>query len=95
MATLTVYGREYCHLCSDMVEALDALRPVYGFTLEVVDVDRDEALERRYGALVPVLVADGAEICHFFLDRGALDVFLASAQAEGGPTLKTRGLSAS
>jgi glutaredoxin len=79
MAALTVYGREYCHLCSDMVEALEALQPRYGFTLEVVDVDEDEALEQRYGTLVPVLVAGGEEICHYFLDPAALDAYLASA----------------
>jgi glutaredoxin len=84
MATLTVYGREYCHLCSDMVEALEALRPAYGFTLQVVDVDQDEALEQRYGTLVPVLVADGEEICHYFLDREALDAHLARRQLNVG-----------
>lgn len=82
MTTLTVYGREYCHLCSDMVEALEALRPGYGFRLEVVDVDRDEALERRYGTLVPVLAVDGEEICHYFLDRDALDAYFAGVIAE-------------
>lgn len=76
---LTVYGREYCHLCSDMVEALEALQPRYGFVLEVVDVDEDDALEQRYGTLVPVLMAEGKEICHYFLDPAALDAYFASA----------------
>jgi len=82
MTVLTVYGREYCHLCSDMVEALEALRGRYAFTLEVVDVDEDEALEQRYGSLVPVLAADGEEICHYFLDPAALDAYFARAMAE-------------
>lgn len=70
---LTVYGREYCHLCHDMVAALEALQPVYGFRLEVVDVDDDEALEARYGEWVPVLVGeDGSEICHYHLDAAVL-----------------------
>lgn len=72
---LTVFGREYCHLCHDMVAALDALRPIYAFTLEVVDVDDDIALEQRYGHLVPVLVANGEEICHYHLDAAGLAAY--------------------
>jgi len=76
-AVLTLYGREYCHLCHDMVAALDALRPDYAFTLEVIDVDDDMALEQRYGHLVPVLVGNDEEICHYRLDLAALDAYFA------------------
>ena len=74
-AALTVYSREYCHLCHDMVAALDALRPLYAFSLEVIDVDDDAVLEQRYGHLVPVLVGNGEEICHYHLDPAALDAY--------------------
>lgn len=76
MPTLTVYGRPYCHLCEDMVEALRAWQVRWNFTLEVVDVDQDEELERRFGLLVPVLMVAGREICHYHLDAAALEVFL-------------------
>lgn len=43
-----------------------------------IDVDADEALEARFGALVPVLTdAAGAEICHYRLDEAALQARLA------------------
>jgi hypothetical protein len=72
-ARLTLYGRTYCHLCDDMVAALQKLQASMGFSLEVVDVDADPQIEARYGDLVPVLVdGEGAEICHYFLDLGAL-----------------------
>lgn len=74
-ATLTVYVREYCHLCHEMVAAIEALQPVYAFDLEVVDVDEDMALEQRYGNLVPVLTANGEEICRYHLDPAALDAY--------------------
>ena len=75
---LTVYGRAYCHLCEEMVQALECLRPELGFRLVVRDVDADEALEQRYGERVPVLVdAQGREICHYFLDESALRTRLA------------------
>lgn len=75
-AVLTVYGREYCHLCHDMVAALEALRPACAFELQVVDVDEDEELERRFGEKVPVLMAGERELCHYFLDPAALDAYL-------------------
>ena len=72
---LTVYVREYCHLCHEMVAAIEALQPAYAFDLEVIDVDEDLALESRYGNLVPVLTANDEEICHYYLDPAALDAY--------------------
>ncbi len=70
---LTLYGRRYCHLCEDMERALEPLQGELGFTLELVDVDGDAALDRKYGELVPLLAGpDGREICHYFLDVRAL-----------------------
>jgi len=74
---LTLYGRSYCHLCDEMLAALDALRGEFGFTVEVVDVDADAALEQRFGALVPVLMHAGAELCHYHLDAGKVRAYLA------------------
>jgi hypothetical protein len=51
-----------------------ALRPLlaeYGASLKVLDADRDPALE-RYDELVPVLLLNGEEICHYFLDEAKL-----------------------
>ena len=42
-----------------------------------LDVDADPALEARWGALVPVLLADGHQVCHYRLDTRALDAILA------------------
>jgi predicted thioredoxin/glutaredoxin len=36
--------------------------------LEVVDVDSDPQLERRYGLEVPVLLLDGTVVCRHRLD---------------------------
>jgi hypothetical protein len=77
---LVLYGRDYCHLCTDMIEALRPLGRTLGFRLTVVDVDDDPELERRYGDKVPLLEGAGEEICHYFLDRAALDAFLAKVR---------------
>lgn len=82
---LTVLSREYCHLCHDMVAALQALQGEAGFALQVVDVDLNPNLEQRYGEKVPVLLAGGQhlqqreplEICHYHLDVARLNAYLA------------------
>jgi len=61
--------REGCELCDHMLKDLEAL----GRTLElppvdVVDVDSDAELQRRYGLHVPVLLLDGAVVCRHRLD---------------------------
>ena len=75
-ARLTLYGRAYCHLCDEMLAALEELRGEFGFTVDVVDVDRDAALEQRYGSLVPVLTHAGAELCHYHLDAAKVRAYL-------------------
>ncbi|MDR2261743.1 MAG: glutaredoxin family protein [Azoarcus sp.] len=69
----TVLGRQWCHLCHDMVAALEPIAVRHGWRMEVLDVDEDPALEARWGELVPVLLADGVEICHYRLDPIAVD----------------------
>lgn len=82
---LTLYSREYCHLCHDMLAALEALRGEFAFTVEVLDVDLDPALEAKYDELVPVLEADGHELCHYFLDAAKVRAYLAAAARTAPP----------
>ena len=48
-----------------------------GFPVDELDVDADPALEARWGGLVPVLLVDGRELCHYRLDTGALAAVVA------------------
>ena len=73
---LTLYGRSHCHLCDEMLSALDPLRGEFGFGIDVVDVDTDADLERRFGDLVPVLMHVGNELCHYRLDAGKVRAYL-------------------
>ncbi len=75
--TLIVYGREECHLCQDMIASLHELQGRLHFQIELVDIDTDTELTARYGVRIPVLVADGEEICHYHLDPIALDAYFA------------------
>jgi thiol-disulfide isomerase/thioredoxin len=77
----TLYSRSYCHLCDDMLAALQAMQPAGArFEIIVVDVDADPALVARFDELVPVLFGDPAapELCHYFLDQQAVQRYLAA-----------------
>jgi thiol-disulfide isomerase/thioredoxin len=78
----TLYSRSYCHLCDDMLVALEALQSAtVRFTVSVIDVDADEALVARFDELVPVLFGrlDQPELCHYFFDEAAARRFLATS----------------
>jgi hypothetical protein len=83
----TLYGRAWCHLCDDMLAALQALAPPgRTFEVDVIDIDGPgiaPALLERFDELVPVLFgADLAapELCHYFLDVAAVQAYLAQAR---------------
>ena len=73
---LKLYGRSYCHLCDEMLAALEPLRDEFGFAIDVVDVDSDAALEQRFGTLVPVLMHADTELCHYHLDAAKVRAYL-------------------
>lgn len=78
---LTLMFREYCSLCHHMCAALQPYQAEYGFELQVFDVDEDPELEARYNELVPVLLHEGGEICHWHLDEAKLLAVLQNAKA--------------
>jgi len=49
--TLTLYFREYCSLCHDMLARLRPWQQQHGFAIDVVDVDADPVLEERFNEL--------------------------------------------
>ena len=81
----TLYSRSYCHLCDDMLQALQAFGVAPPYTVDVVDVDADPELVARYDELVPVLLGqkDGddepVQLCNYHLDPVALRAFLGTS----------------
>ena len=71
-ARLTLYVRQGCALCEDLLADLEGFQPQLGFELQIVDIDRDPVLRARYDTLVPVLTAGDQPVCHYFLDPVAL-----------------------
>ena len=80
---LTFYERAGCHLCEDMLLTLLEFRDELPFDLERVDVDDSSALADRYGHLVPVLALGEVEICHYHLDKRALERHVLGAGDRG------------
>ena len=68
MKRLTLLSRSYCHLCHEMELALRPIASELGFSVETLDVDADPELEARFNEMVPVLLHEGVELCHHFLD---------------------------
>jgi hypothetical protein len=75
-ARLTLYSRAWCHLCEDMLTALEGLRSVCTFEVAVVDIDGDPDLSARYDELVPVLEAEGLELSRYRLDEAKVREYL-------------------
>lgn len=59
-----------------MLEELHRLRGEFEFSVEEVDVDGALALHERFGEHVPVLVAEGRELCRHFLDAAIVRDYL-------------------
>ena len=68
----TLYGRKWCHLCDDMLAALEAMRPAWDFSVTVIDVDSDPMLEAKYDEIVPVLALGERELCRYRFDADAV-----------------------
>ncbi|HCV12825.1 MAG TPA: thioredoxin family protein [Candidatus Accumulibacter sp.] len=73
---LRLISRSYCHLCAEMEAALAPIATEFGVAVEVLDVDSDPALGALYDELVPVLLHDGVELCHYFLEAERVREYL-------------------
>ncbi len=72
-APLRLLTRTDCSLCETMRAALAALAARASLPpLEVIDVDADPELQRRYGLKVPVLLWGATPVCHYRLDEPEL-----------------------
>lgn len=59
MIRLTLLSRPGCQLCDEMRREVDALLAERPHHWEIVDVDSDPELARRYGDSIPILFVNG------------------------------------
>lgn len=70
MTQWVVLSRPECSLCEQLLtELAEELSPAAVARVQVVDVDQDPALARKYGHRIPVLLADDEFVCDYRLDR--------------------------
>lgn len=84
-ARLVVVTREGCGPCEEMLSELAALATRLPLPpIDVLDVDADPALARRFGLHVPVLLLGGTVVCRHRFDRAALERVLREGGARAG-----------
>jgi glutaredoxin len=83
MKTVRIYTRVGCHLCEEAERVVRAEQAADGgFHLELVDIDRDPELVRRYGVRVPVVAVDGEELFEYEVPADLLRARLGRARAD-------------
>jgi len=84
--TLTLLTRPECGLCEQMLQELSLLAREHPLPrVQLLDVDSDPLLQRRYGLKIPVLLLHEVPICSVQLDAAALLRALARAGRARGP----------
>jgi len=78
--TLIVYYRQGCHLCEQMVVSLSQQQTIYRaqveFTIEIIDIDDNPALVKKYNVDVPVVLYQNEVIFYHFFDEEAFQHLL-------------------
>lgn len=77
--TVTMYTKPGCHLCEKVEEVIFAVRQRVAFEYIKQNIQDDPELEKRYGALIPVVTVDGREIARYRLRPGQLEAALAQS----------------
>jgi glutaredoxin len=75
---VTVYTSADCHLCEDALAVLQQAEAEgeVEFDLQVVTIDGDAGLEKRYRAWLPVIEVDGRRAFTYEVDPAALQELL-------------------
>jgi glutaredoxin len=73
---VALYVAPGCHLCEAALEVLGRLRSDVPFALEIVDIEGDLELERRYRIDIPVVEIDGERALRYFVDEDELRALL-------------------
>jgi hypothetical protein len=77
MPQWTVYSRADCSLCEQLLDELaELVGPAAAAAVQVVDIEGNPELERKYGTRIPVLLADGEFVCAYRLDAERVQAYL-------------------
>ena len=68
-----IYSRPGCHLCDEAKEVIDRVRKRHGFTLRVINIEGDPALEAAYGTEIPVVFINGSKAFKYRVDEREME----------------------
>ncbi len=77
---LQLYSRPGCHLCEELAEQLERLLQGRA-DVEIVNIDDDLILKKRYGLRIPVLAAEERELSAYPLDVEAVEAYLGAVDS--------------
>jgi Glutaredoxin-like domain (DUF836) len=81
--TVLLYRHAGCHLCDEAEQMLARIARRITMTVQLVDIDADDDLHRRYMFEIPVVTANGVEVGHAPISEGLLEDALATFQQQG------------
>jgi uncharacterized membrane protein/glutaredoxin len=55
MIKVTMFSKQECHLCDQALQYLDDLQGTIPHQLEVIEIDQDPELQKKYGIDIPVI----------------------------------------
>jgi glutaredoxin len=73
---VTLFTKQDCGLCEKAEHILQNYQRSMGFALEIIDIEGEEAVYRRYWHRVPVVLADGKEVAEAPIDAAQLKAAL-------------------
>lgn len=66
---MKLYTRKKCPLCDKAKAILVDLQSNYDFSLEDVDIEKEDFLTEQYGLMIPVVELNGEEIQYGQIDK--------------------------
>jgi len=85
---LRLLSRPDCHLCEQMRADVDRLLEGRDHEWEIVDVDSDDEIARRWSDSIPVLFVNGRLFAKLRIPKLAAGLRLARAAAAGDPAAR-------
>jgi glutaredoxin len=69
---VVIYSRVNCHLCEEAERSVREVSTEIPFELEVIDINGDQELEKRYSEEVPVITINGDVHDYYKVDKRRL-----------------------
>jgi glutaredoxin len=82
---VTLYSRPGCHLCEQAERVLRRIAARSGFAVEVVDIEANDSLLKRYMLEIPVLAIDGVDVASAPLSERTIEDLLAGIETRTDP----------